>query len=87
MSLRVSTGGIASLLKDSEVKFNEEEKRLICCILSTSEYCQETTQQVNIFVLSFVSVFSYSFGFGFVCLLSLCYYKPPLKLFFYNFSG
>ena len=46
---RVSTGGgLANILKDkdNEVKFNDDEKRLICCVLTTSEYCQETTQQV-----------------------------------------
>eukprot|EP00111_Clytia_hemisphaerica_P017186 TCONS_00050876-protein len=44
-----SGGGLANILKDkdNEVKFNEDEKRLICCILTTSEYCQETTQQLQ----------------------------------------
>jgi len=42
-----TTGGLASLLKDNEVKFTEEEKRMICCILTTAEYCQETTQQLQ----------------------------------------
>lgn len=42
-----NTGGLASILKDNEVKFNEDEKRMICCILTTSEYCQETTQQLQ----------------------------------------
>jgi len=40
-------GGLSSLLKDQEVKFTEEEKRMICCILTTAEYCQETTQQLQ----------------------------------------
>jgi len=44
---KVSSSGIASILKDNEVKFNDEEKRLICCVLTTSEYCQETTQQLQ----------------------------------------
>ncbi|XP_057294888.1 vacuolar protein sorting-associated protein 53 homolog [Hydractinia symbiolongicarpus] len=44
---KVSSSGLASILKDSDVKFNEEEKRLICCILTTAEYCQETTQQLQ----------------------------------------
>ena len=42
-----ATSGLASILKDSEIKFNAEEKRLTCSILTTAEYCQETTEQVN----------------------------------------
>ncbi|KAK2558268.1 Vacuolar protein sorting-associated protein 53-like protein [Acropora cervicornis] len=43
-----SSGGLASILKDSgEVKFNKDEQSLTCCILCTADYCLETTQQVN----------------------------------------
>ena len=43
-----STGGLASILKDSgEVKFSKEEQSLTCCILCTADYCLETTQQVR----------------------------------------
>ncbi|XP_065054602.1 vacuolar protein sorting-associated protein 53 homolog [Rhopilema esculentum] len=41
------TSGLASILKDSEIKFNAEEKRLTCCILTTAEYCLETTEQLQ----------------------------------------
>ena len=43
-----TTGGLASILKDSsEVKFSKEEQSLTCCILCTADYCLETTQQVR----------------------------------------
>lgn len=48
LSLLRSTGGLASILKDSgEVKFSKEEQSLTCCILCTADYCLETTQQVK----------------------------------------
>ena len=43
-----TTGGLASILKDSsEVKFSKEEQSLTCCILCTADYSLETTQQVR----------------------------------------
>lgn len=43
-----SSGGLASILKDSgEVKFNKDEQSLTCCILCTADYCLETTQQLE----------------------------------------
>eukprot|EP00112_Aurelia_sp_Birch-Aquarium-sp1_P023247 Seg685.3 transcript_id=Seg685.3/GoldUCD/mRNA.D3Y31 product="Vacuolar protein sorting-associated protein 53-like" protein_id=Seg685.3/GoldUCD/D3Y31 len=46
-NLPKATSGLASILKDSEIKFNAEEKRLTCSILTTAEYCQETTEQLQ----------------------------------------
>lgn len=43
-----SSGGLASILKDSgEVKFNKDEQSLTCCILCTADYSLETTQQLE----------------------------------------
>ncbi|XP_066261170.1 vacuolar protein sorting-associated protein 53 homolog isoform X1 [Euwallacea similis] len=49
---KMSTSGIiqnfSSLLKEGEVvRFTKEEQTKICCILSTAEYCLETTQQLQ----------------------------------------
>ncbi|XP_047142430.1 vacuolar protein sorting-associated protein 53 homolog isoform X1 [Hydra vulgaris] len=44
---KVEGSSLVSILKDTEVKFNEDEKRLICCALTTAEYCQETTVQLQ----------------------------------------
>lgn len=49
---KMTTSGIiqnfSSLLKDGEVvRFNKDELGKICCILSTAEYCLETTQQLS----------------------------------------
>ena len=52
-----STGGLASILKDSgEVKFSKEEQSLTCCILCTADYCLETTQQVRGLVPKYVAL-------------------------------
>lgn len=48
LPVKSSTGGLASILKDSgEVKFSKEEQSLTCCILCTADYCLETTQQLE----------------------------------------
>ena len=41
------SGGLASILKDTDVKFNKEEQSLTCCVLCTADYCLDTTQQVK----------------------------------------
>ncbi|XP_028396416.1 vacuolar protein sorting-associated protein 53 homolog isoform X2 [Dendronephthya gigantea] len=41
------SGGLASILKDNEIKFNKEDQTLACCILCTADYCLETTQQLE----------------------------------------
>ncbi|XP_046839737.1 vacuolar protein sorting-associated protein 53 homolog [Xenia sp. Carnegie-2017] len=41
------SGGLASILKDNEVKFNKEDQILACSILCTADYCLETTQQLE----------------------------------------
>eukprot|EP00794_Sanderia_malayensis_P014186 gene14186-15664_t len=46
-NLPKTSSGLASILKDTEIKFNADEKRLTCYILTTAEYCQETTQQLQ----------------------------------------
>ncbi|XP_015586668.1 vacuolar protein sorting-associated protein 53 homolog [Cephus cinctus] len=48
----LSTAGLIqnfqSLLKEGEsTRFNKEEQSRICCILTTAEYCLETTQQLE----------------------------------------
>lgn len=48
---KMSTSGLiqnfSSLLKEGEiVRFTSEELKKICCILTTAEYCLETTQQL-----------------------------------------
>ena len=54
-----STGGLASILKDSgEVKFSKEEQSLTCCILCTADYCLETTQQVRGLMPKYVTSFA-----------------------------
>lgn len=42
-----SASGSSSGLLDSSKKLNEAEICRICSILSTAEYCLDTTQQVN----------------------------------------
>lgn len=49
---KMSTSGLiqnfSSLLKEGEVtKFSKEEQVRICCILTTAEYCLETTHQLS----------------------------------------
>ncbi|XP_018561685.1 vacuolar protein sorting-associated protein 53 homolog [Anoplophora glabripennis] len=49
---KMSTSGLiqnfSSLLKEGEVtRFTKEEQTRICCILTTAEYCLETTQQLG----------------------------------------
>ncbi|XP_044261324.1 vacuolar protein sorting-associated protein 53 homolog [Tribolium madens] len=49
---KISTSGIihnfSSLLKEGEItRFTKDELAKICCILSTAEYCLETTQQLS----------------------------------------
>ncbi|KAJ3618412.1 hypothetical protein MTP99_006410 [Tenebrio molitor] len=49
---KMSTSGLiqnfSSLLKEGEItRFNKDELAKICCILSTAEYCLETTQQLS----------------------------------------
>lgn len=49
---KMSTSGLiqnfSSLLKEGEtVRFTSDEIKRICCILTTSEYCLETTQQLQ----------------------------------------
>lgn len=49
---KISTSGLiqnfSSLLKEGEtVKFTRDEQKKICCILTTAEYCLETTQQLE----------------------------------------
>ncbi|CAH0548839.1 unnamed protein product [Brassicogethes aeneus] len=49
---KISTSGLihnfSSLLKDGEItRFTKEEQAKICCILTTAEYCLETTQQLG----------------------------------------
>ena len=49
---KMSTSGLiqnfSSLLKEGELtRFNKDELAKICCILSTAEYCLETTQQLS----------------------------------------
>ncbi|CAB3985678.1 vacuolar sorting-associated 53 homolog isoform X1 [Paramuricea clavata] len=41
------SGGLASILKDNEIKFSKEDQTLACCILCTADYCLETTQQLE----------------------------------------
>lgn len=48
---KMSTSGLiqnfSSLLKEGDLpKFTKEEQTKICCILTTAEYCLETTQQL-----------------------------------------
>ncbi|KAF5291601.1 hypothetical protein FQA39_LY14323 [Lamprigera yunnana] len=48
---KMSTSGLiqnfSSLLKEGEItRFTSEELKKICCILTTAEYCLETTQQL-----------------------------------------
>lgn len=49
---KMSTSGLIQnfsyLLKEGEsaIKLNKDEQAKICCILTTAEYCQETTQQL-----------------------------------------
>ncbi|KAG5887080.1 hypothetical protein JTB14_018250 [Gonioctena quinquepunctata] len=48
---KISTSGLiqnfSSLLKEGEsIRFTKEEQTKICCILTTAEYCLETTQQL-----------------------------------------
>lgn len=48
---KMSTSGLiqnfSSLLKEGEItRFNKDEQTKICCILTTAEYCLETTQQL-----------------------------------------
>lgn len=48
---KISTSGLiqnfSSLLKEGEItRFTKEEQMRICCILTTAEYCQETTKQL-----------------------------------------
>lgn len=49
---KISTSGLihnfSSLLKEGEItRFNKDEQTKICCILTTAEYCLETTQQLS----------------------------------------
>ncbi|XP_076254761.1 vacuolar protein sorting 53 [Rhynchophorus ferrugineus] len=49
---KMSTSGLiqnfSSLLKEGEVtRFTKDEQTKICCILTTAEYCLETTQQLQ----------------------------------------
>lgn len=48
---KISTSGLiqnfSSLLKEGEVRYTKEELTKICCILTTAEYCLETTQQLG----------------------------------------
>ncbi|CAG9854453.1 unnamed protein product [Phyllotreta striolata] len=48
---KMSSAGLisnfSSLLKDELTRFTKEEQTKICCILTTAEYCLETTQQLN----------------------------------------
>ncbi|KAL1502584.1 hypothetical protein ABEB36_007707 [Hypothenemus hampei] len=49
---KISTSGLiqnfSSLLKEGEVtRFTKEDQSKICCILTTAEYCLETTQQLQ----------------------------------------
>ncbi|KAL3271117.1 hypothetical protein HHI36_021612 [Cryptolaemus montrouzieri] len=49
---RMSTSGLiqnfSSFLKEGDaVKLNKDEQARICCILTTAEYCLETTQQLS----------------------------------------
>lgn len=49
---KMSTSGLiqnfSSLLKEGDaVKLSREEQGKICCILTTAEYCVETTQQLS----------------------------------------
>ncbi|KAJ8950783.1 hypothetical protein NQ318_011277 [Aromia moschata] len=49
---KISTSGLiqnfSSLLKEGEVtRFTKDEQTRICCILTTAEYCLETTQQLG----------------------------------------
>ena len=47
-NITTASGLIQSILKEGEVtKFTEEEEIRICSILCTSEYCMETTQQLE----------------------------------------
>lgn len=48
---KISTSGLiqnfSSLLKEGEItRFTKDEQMRICCILTTAEYCQETTKQL-----------------------------------------
>lgn len=48
----MSTSGLiqnfSSLLKEGETtRFSKDEQKKICCILTTAEYCLETTQQLG----------------------------------------
>ncbi|CAG9770820.1 unnamed protein product [Ceutorhynchus assimilis] len=49
---KISTSGLihnfSSLLKEGEItRFTKDEQTKICCILTTAEYCLETTQQLQ----------------------------------------
>lgn len=49
---KMSTSGLihnfSSLLKEGEItRFTKDELVKICCILTTAEYCLETTQQLS----------------------------------------
>jgi hypothetical protein len=48
-SITSASGLIQSILKEGEnmTKFTEDEQCRICSILCTSEYCMETTQQLE----------------------------------------
>ena len=50
-SRATSVGGFSGLLKDkeSEVKLSTDEVAKSCYILSTAEYCLDTTQQVLVY--------------------------------------
>lgn len=48
----MSTSGLiqnfSSLLKEGEApRFTKDEQKKICCILTTAEYCLETTRQLE----------------------------------------
>lgn len=49
---KISTSGLiqnfSSLLKEGEIiRFTKDEQAKVCCILTTAEYCLETTQQLG----------------------------------------
>ena len=42
-----SGGGVSSILKDADVRFSVDDQSMVCCVLSSADYCLETTIQVS----------------------------------------
>ncbi|RDD44739.1 Vacuolar protein sorting-associated protein 53-like protein [Trichoplax sp. H2] len=46
-NLPKSGSGVSSMLKDVEVRFSVDDQATICCVLSSADYCLETTVQLE----------------------------------------